>query len=88
MRDSDTCSIGPSEEPCPHGVRRSRYCSECDTRIAAITSAAMDTQRKLDALWVNPTAAADLDSADLLGQFYDQVKAILGLSDHDDSPGR
>lgn len=30
MRDADTCSMGPSEEPCPHGVRRSRFCMKCD----------------------------------------------------------
>lgn len=30
MRDADTCSMGPSEEPCPHGTRRSRYCPLCD----------------------------------------------------------
>lgn len=30
MRDADTCGMGDGEAPCPHGVRRSRYCSDCD----------------------------------------------------------
>jgi hypothetical protein len=46
--------------------------------IAAIKQATAETQAEIDKLWQPPVSAAvNVDQEDVLGRFFDRIKALL-----------